>query len=192
MPQDINLALNNSLLVFLIILFFSVSACSSTGGTQTFIPQPVESGMTVVYLYRPTVISNAVYSPDLYINKEYKISIENGKNSRLLLSPGDNIFELETDRAFSGLTSLSLNLAPGTTYYLRLDTSLRIENDTNYKPYQRNFILVKVDEKSAIKQIIKCCMKENENTTNISENLPSTEIHRDEFSVDKTQNPFSH
>lgn len=192
MPRDISSALNNSLLIILTICFFSITACSTTGDKNIFIPYPAEPAMAAVYLYRPTVISNAIYTPDLYINGEYKFTTQSGKNTRLLLNPGEYTFELETNKQFSGLTRLSLNLVSGTTYFIRMDTTLKIDSATNYKPYQRSFSLVEIDAISAISDISKCCMKEDDNTSNITEKSSSGETRRDEFSVDKTQNPFSH
>lgn len=120
------------------------------------------------------------------------MTIKNGKNSRLILNPGENKLEIDPDGNYSGLTTLTLHLKPGTTHYIRVDTTLKINHAVSYEPYQRSFNLINVEEQLAINQISNCCMASIKNT---SENpvTESVEQHpKDEFSVDKTQNPFSH
>lgn len=184
--------MNKFLLFFLTISFFYLAACNAKGGTNTFTPRAAKPEQVIVYLYRPAVMSNAIYSPSLYINGEFKHSIKNGENTRLSLNAGEYIFELEPNKNYSSLTRLSLNLNSGTTYFLRVDTSLKIEKTTDYKPYQRIFNLINVDENIAINQITECCMNENKKKTDTSEASLLTKKTRDGFSVDKTQNPFSH
>lgn len=169
-----------------------LSACSTTNSKKnTFTPQIAASNQVVIYIYRPSVMSNAIYSPDLYINNEFKLSIKNGKHSRLSLMPGEYKFELEPDKNYAGSTSLSLNLNTGTTYFIRVDTSLKIESATSYKPYQRSFNLIKIDEKLAVNEIAKCCVIKSKKITPSEINTIIKEPD-DGFSVDKTQNPFSH
>jgi len=146
----------------------------------------------MVYIYRPFATSNAMYSPDLYLNDEFKLSIKNGKNVGFTLPPGDYKFELEPDKNYSGLTSLSVNLSAGSTVFIRVDTSLKIDSAPTYKPYQRSFNLTRVDEKQAKKEIAECCMTNNINSKTEQETKTVTKQNEEGFSVDKTQNPFSH
>ena len=178
----------NSLLIHL----FFLAACSTTNNVKPFTPQLAADNQAIVYFYRPFATSNAIYSPDLYINDEFKLPIKNGKNTHFTLPPGQYNFELEPDKNYSGITRLSLNLNAGNIYFIRVDTSLKIKSAPAYEPYQRSFNLTKVDQQLAVKEITECCM-----TTNIKSNTDqqtNTVKKQNEqgFSVDKTQNPFSH
>ena len=176
----------------LLISLLCLAACNATHEVRYFTPEPASDDMAVVYIYRPFVMSNAIYSPELFVNGEYKLSVKNGKSSRITLSPGEYMFEVEPDNNYSGLTRTSLTLTAGKTYFLRLDTSLKIISATTYQPYQRNYNLIMIDEKLATDQIQQCCLAKQSSST--KQGSPSeVEKHSiDGFSVDKTQNPFSH
>ncbi len=176
----------------LLIHLFVLTACSTTDNVKLFTPQIAADNQAVVYIYRPFVTANMMYSPDLYINDEFKLSIKNGKKTPLLLAPGEYKFELEADKNDSALSRFSLNLSAGSTSFIRVDTSLKIKSALTYEPYQRSFKLTKVDQELAVKEITECCM-----TANIKSNTDQqTNIEKKQneqgFSVDKTQNPFSH
>ena len=99
---------------FLLIHLFVLTACSTTDNVKLFTSQIAADNQAVVYIYRPFVTSNMMYSPDLYINDEFKLSIKNGKNTPLLLAPGENKFELE---AKSKITQFKkLKVAETTNY----------------------------------------------------------------------------
>lgn len=106
--------------------------------------------------------------------------------------PGVSNLELEPGGHYTGLTSLAINLAPGRNHYIRVDTSLKINNSVGYEPYQRSFYLVIVDEKLAIEEIAKCCASKVKSGAESTETQTPIQKTDDGFSVDKTQNPFSH
>ena len=160
--------------------------------TATFMPVVTEPGRVVIYIYRPPAMSNAVYSPDLYINDKFERSIKNGSNIRLSLKPDEYKFEIEPDKNYSGLSSLSLNLSAGAICFIRIDTAIKIVNSINYEPYKRSFNLIKVEEQMAVKEIAECCSRKNKKTADNSEIKPIEKTSNKGFSVDKTQNPFSH
>ena len=138
-------------------------------------------------------MANATYSPELYVDDELKFFIKNGKNTRLILSPGEHVFEIAPDENYSGLTKLRLNLSSGNTYYLRVDTSLQINNNAaTYQPYHRSFDLVETETVLATEQITKCCSNKEKTTNLPAEIKPISKEAADGFSVEKTQNPFSH
>lgn len=177
--------------ILLLISLLYLSACNTIDEVRSFTPEPADNDMTVVYIYRPAVMSNAIYSPELFVNGEYRLSIKNGKSSRITLTPGEYTFELEPDKNYSGSTQLALTLTAAQTYYLRLDTSLKIISATTYSPYQRVYNLLTIDETTAIDQIEQCCLAKHSPAPLASppeEEKPAL----DGFSVDKTQNPFSH
>ncbi len=181
----------NPKLPLLTCIFFLV-ACGASHETKTFTPHNATNDNAIVYLYRPAVMSNAIYSPDLFVNKEYKLPIKNGRQTMMILAPGQTLFEIDPDKNYSGQTELLLVLEAGNSYFIRVDTSLKIKNSTSYEPYQRSFDIKSVDEKSAISQIEQCCLSNKVNVNkdvSISEKESSSD---DGFSVDKTQNPFSH
>ncbi len=123
-------------------------ACGASHETKTFTPRHAHNDNAIVYLYRPSVMSNAIYSPDLFVNKEYKLPIKNGHKTIMVLAPGKTLFEIEPDKNYSGQTELRLILEAGNSYFIRVGTSLKIKNSTSYEPYQRSFDLKSVDEKS--------------------------------------------
>jgi hypothetical protein len=184
----------NSLLlnVFLTFCAIFISACSAAENTKTFIPETADADLAIVYLYRPVVMSNAIYSPGLYVNGELKLSIKNGQSARLTLAPGEVTFEIEPDKNYPGLTRLTLDLTAGSSYFIRVDSTLKIEHAASYEPYRRSFNLTRIDDEFAIRQIAACCVDE-ESKTNTVPDSPSTTINTDDgFSVNKTQNPFAH
>ena len=176
----------------LLIHLFVLTACSTTNNVKLFTPQIAADNQAVVYIYRPSAISNMMYSPDLYINNEFKLSIKNGKKTPLLLTPGEYKFELEAEKNDSALNLFSLNLSAGSTTFIRVDTSLKIKSAVTYEPYQRSFKLTRVDEQRAKKEIAECCMVENRKSKTSQETTTVKKQTEDGFSVDKTQNPFSH
>ena len=183
---------NFILKITFIIGVFYLPACSATKGAATFTPITAEADQVVVYIYRPLVLSNAMYSPDLYVNDKFILSIQNGNNIRLSLKPGEYKFEIEPDKNYSGLTTLSRNLDAGTAYFIRVGTSLTIRSSTNYEPYKRSFDLIMVEEKTAGNEIAECCVTKNKKVANKSEIELIKKESNDGFFVDKTQNPFSH
>jgi capsule polysaccharide modification protein KpsS len=137
-------------------------------------------------------MSNAIYSPDLYVNGELKLSIKNGQVSRLALPVGEATIEIAPDEHYSDVNQLTLNLMAGTTYFIRVDTTLKIEDTPAYEPYFRSFSLVSIDDKMAINEIAECCAGKNRKTKDTAESAAKVIKTDDSFSVDKTQNPFSH
>ncbi len=176
----------------LLICLFFLAACSTTSNEKPFTAQPAADNQVVVYFYRPAAMSNAIYSPDLYINDEFKLPIKNGKNIHFTLPPGQYKFELAPDKNYSGITSLSLNLNAASTTFIRVDTSLKIKNTPKYEPYQRSFNLTEVEKQLAVKEIAECCMLENTKSKTDQETKTDIKQKDEGFSVDKTQNPFSH
>ena len=96
--------------ITLIIGVFYLPACSTTSSSATFSPVTAEEDQALVYIYRPSVMSNAMYSPDLYINDKFKFTVKNGNNVGLSLKPDEYKFEVAPDKNYSGRTTLSVNL----------------------------------------------------------------------------------
>ena len=99
---------------------------------------------------------------------------------------------LKPDKNFYGSPSLLLNLSANSTYFVRVNTSLKIKSALTYEPYQRSFNLSRVDEQQAVKEITECCMATDiKSNTDQERNIEKTQTEEG-FSVDKTLNPFSH
>ena len=175
-----------------------LTACSTQQTTNSFTPVLAPADQAAVYIYRPLSTTNAFYSPDLYINDEFRYSIKSSKKTRLLLDAGETVFEIEPDKKYAGVTRLSTTLDPGDTYYLRIDTSLKIKSTVGYEPYERGFSLIEVADQQAIEEISQCCHSaSSRNTGDDSQsgsNPSADETGKSDtgFNVDKTQNPFSH
>ena len=176
--------------ISIIALLGTLSACGTTGKGR-FTPVQVNDEQSVLYIYRPSSVSNAVYSPDIFINGEVWLSIKNAKSRHLTLNPGQYRIEIEPDKKYAGTTSISLDLDAGKIVYLRVDTKLEIKYSVKYEPYQRSFSLIEIDAPLAITQIAECCTDGSTKETS-GEQETGAENKKDEFSVDKTQNPFSH
>ena len=181
-----------NIIISLLIYLFFLAACSTTKNAKLFTPKIAKDNQALIYIYRPFATSNAIYSPDLYINDEFKLSIKNEINARFTLPPGDYKFELEPDKNYSGRPRLSLNLSANNTYFVRVDTSLKIKSALTYQPYQRSFNLTRVDEQLAVKEIAECCMVTDIKSNTDQETRTMKTQTEEGFSIDKTQNPFSH
>jgi hypothetical protein len=184
---------NIKTVLLLLSFLFVASACGTSENVKSFSPAAPQAGQASVYIYRPLSMSNALYSPDLYINGEFRLSIKADHNTLLTLPPGNTILELSPDEHYTGQTRIELELEAGKIYFIRISSGLKM-NDAptgDYTPYARSFNLVRTDEKLARNQIAECCASD---TTNIIDKLEeiTDQPNSDTFSVDKTQNPFSH
>lgn len=168
------------------------AACSTNSRTATFTPVTAKPDQAVIYIYRPSVMSNALYSPGIKVDGEFKLYAKNGTSSQLSLTPGEHIFEFQADKNYTGLLPVALSLEAGSIAYLRVSTSLKIEKSIGYEPYARSFVLTPVDEVTAVREITECCVDKPEKSEESNETNHLEENDSDGFSVDKTQNPFSH
>ena len=137
-------------------------------------------------------MANAIYSPDLYINEEFKLSLKSSSNTRVNLPTGEYTFEIEPDKNYDGKTRITLRLTAGDTYYLRVDSAIQLNDSALYKPYERSFDLTAVEPDLATRQISNCCINGKKLTDDATEMKPERQEPNDGFSVNKTQNPFSH
>jgi len=137
-------------------------------------------------------MANSLYSPGLLVNDAFKLYAKNGLNSPISLKPGEYIFAFQNEKKYSELSPLSLILKAGAVYFVRIDTSLKISDSAHYEPYARNFTLSQIDESQASREIAECCMNITKKPNHKQQKKPSENDSSDGFSVDKTQNPFSH
>ena len=109
----------------------------------------------------------------------------------MLLTPGKTIFNLAADAHYTDSSQIELELVAGKTYYLRVSTQLKIANSSDYQPYQRIFRIKTVTDEIAQNEISDCCTSKNDSIT-MPEITTTEPSNSESFSVDKTQNPFSH
>ncbi len=193
MLQDTNSVLNKFFSALLLLLCgVFLSACASPKKDPVFNPPQAKTDQAIVYIYRPNKMTNAMYSPGLTIDGEFRLYVKNGMNSQLRLTPGEHLFAFQNDRDYSELKPLSLIYKPGSNYFIRVDPSLKINHKTTYEPYLRSFHLTAIDQAQAVKEITECCMNNSTENTNRKTFTPDKKKTGDGFSVDKTQNPFSH
>lgn len=182
--------INTTLKLAITLCLLFLSACNASHNIIPFTAEAADPEQAAVYVYRPSAMPNAMYSPDLYINDEFRLSIKNGTNTRLTLAPGEYKFSLQFENNFADNDGFSLTLEKGKNYYIAINTSLKIKSAINYEPYRRSFNLVNVDESRAINEIADCCIntKQKASTETVTDKKTATQG----FSIDKTQNPFSH
>jgi len=174
--------------LFVFLCSAALTACSNTKTSAVFTPEHSSDTETIVYIYRPGKMANAMYSPDLYINNEYRAPIKNGSYYHFTLTPGQYSFRLEGKDKISGNRLDKKILLADTVYYYRVNSTLMLNASSSYQPYQRGFTLLPVETISAENQIAECCLNKDLSTM-VKENSSGS---NSSFSVDKTQNPFSH
>ena len=198
MPPATSYVLNKLSLLLPVFLLPALSACSTSPKAQ-FRPLPVEAGKASVYVYRPKHFSNALYAPELFINDAFRLQIKNGRMVHFSLPAGQTRFELQSDYSTTGNSQISLDLQPAKTYFIRIDTSLALDDSASYKPYRRGFILLEVPATRATGEIAECCQPSGttgDKTSSDSEHGDAGETTQkpaaSRFSTEKTSNPFSH
>lgn len=173
------------------ILF--LSACNAPMQVMKFKPGAIDAGMSAVILYRPGVMSNAIYSPQLYVDDSLRTAIKNRRVITLQLVPGEHVLDIDREDDYQGETRIPLTVDAGRYYYFRVDTALRLNPSSSYQPYLRRFDLQVVSSETAISEITACCMNRPVKSDKMEETSIEKEREPDTgFSVEKTQNPFSH
>lgn len=171
-------------LVFFFVLL-SASACANKASTFVAAPQHADKG-SVVYIYRPSSTSNFMMSPSVVIDGNDKFQIGSGDYRYVYLQAGDHRIGLNpTDQYFTDPAKI-LSVENGKSYFLRVSTSLKFEPE---KMNTRRFRMDLVDEADAMSEIA---------GTEYAGPQPQSADREteqgqggDQFSVDKTQDPFA-
>ena len=87
--------MNNLILTAYLSLMLSTLTACSTSGHGTFVPNHANDNQSIIYLYRPGAMSNAMHSPEILINDEVKFSIKNTSKRHLTLEPGKYKIEID-------------------------------------------------------------------------------------------------
>jgi len=142
-----------------------------------------------------------MYSPDLLIDGETRTAVKAGNKYMFRIAPGKHDIALALNDGFSGEAVFELTALAGSAYYLRVDTSLELQQGTaGYSPYARSFDLVSIEHNVAIEQITECCSleakdtgKEKSEVVKGDKGASAAEPNTPQgFSTDKTANPFGH
>ena len=175
------------------LLMVFVSACASNKSNFVEV-KPASESETALYIYRPYSMSNIMISPEIVIDGEKISEIKNSSHHYFLLPQGKHTVELDIEERYSGVQKAEVNLQQDKTVYLRVNTSLKFEQN---KPYSRSFSLQVIDKESALTEIKETeyadKKKGNKREASINEKDISSEnsVIKDQFSIHKTRNPFS-
>lgn len=171
--------------LFFVFVLLSASACSNKASTFVAAPEDADRG-SVVYIYRPASTTNFMMSPKVIIDGNEKFQIGSGDYRYVYLKAGDHMIGLNpTDQYFTD-PAIRLSVPSGKSYYLRVSTSLKFEPD---KMNTRRFWLELVDETDALSEIADTEYAGPKTQTEVRE--AGRDQGGDQFSVDKTQDPFA-
>lgn len=174
--------------VHLLPFIFLLSSCSYNKPTFVALTPSIEDE-SIVYIYRPSSLSNAVISPMLKINGEENIEISNNSYSYVQLAADKYIFKLDLSKRYIGNTEIELDIKPQRTYFLKISTSLKFEKN---KPYTRRFDIKQHHKDIALTEIKNIpYVGENKNQTTKKSSSITEKTKESQFSIDKTRNPFS-
>lgn len=182
--------------IFLLLLLAAIFVVACTSNKKAFVPvkASTEKG-SVVYVYRPAKAANIMLTPDLYIAGVEKISIGSGMCKKIHLSPGVYAVLLKAIKSNTEAVEYELKIIKGQVHYLRVNASMKFEVGHTYQPYQRWFDLKTVSSEKALQEMSGCKdMDEQVKKKKKTVSVDGKPIEEEEavFSIDRTNNPFSH
>lgn len=191
---------------FLLLMLVAglIAACNSS--KDIFVPvepQPssgkgvadkdVAEKRSVVYVYRPAKVANIMLTPDINIAGVNTIAMANGTYKKVYLSPGIYAVRLQPIEGSTEAVEYDLEVGKAKVHFLRVDALMSINaGQQGYQPYQRRFELVDVPARQAIKEIDDCTDLDVVEKKKAAIKSERESADDGGFSVDKTQNPFSH
>ncbi len=184
-----------SVSIRLSLLLFLIVSCSAKN-TSFVEVEPDLSADSVIYIYRSDSMSNIMVNPTVLIDGEKQQVIKNKSHFYVVIAEGKHEVELQLADRYAGVQKLSLDLLPGGGSYLRVNTSLKFEQN---KPYSRSFNIERIDREIAVNEINKTSyigqVDDKGIDTKLEEKTISTESDmesgKDQFSISKNRNPFS-
>lgn len=172
------------------LVLLSLSACSNT--KPVFIAQSATSpDQGMVYIYRPSSLSNIAISPPLEINQTQQLMVANNRHYSLPLPAGQHRFELKPGARYIGQHQVLQDIKAGEMVFLKVTTSIQFEKN---KPYTRRFDLEEVSAEIAQTEISQTTLIEKEKEVTSHQSVkepPEAGSESAEFSINKTRNPFS-
>lgn len=164
-----------------------LGACSNNQAVFVPAPQDADKG-SLVYIYRPSASSNFMMSPMVVIDGNEEFKIGGGDYRYIYLQPGKHAIGLAPTDKYSTREAVSLVVEPGANNYLRVKTSLKLDQDKTM--YTRTFWLEHVEEKTALDEIRHTDYSDPVDHQVAEKTVEDTAIHEG-FSVDKTRDPFA-
>ena len=153
-------------------------------------PNPVKG--SIVYVYRSSVIANAITSPALLLNGELVSEIKRDSYLYRYVVPGRYILSLDLGERYEGNKRIDLDVKSNQVYFIRVTSELRFEMN---KPYTRSFNLELVDSSIALDELAGIS-NGRESLSSFRKNKDQEEasgekIEDAQFSIESTRNPFS-
>lgn len=158
---------------------------------------------SVVYVYRQNSMANIMLSPKMRIDENQSIEIKNNSYQYVLLPYVENtgvdskthVFKIDVTDRYAGEHKLSVNIKSGESIYLRLSTTVKLENR---KGFNRSFNLEKMPRETALNEIKKTryigAINKQEDKNAGAKASESGSKSSDEgegrFSISKSRNPF--
>jgi len=175
-------------LVFLNVLTSCASTPSEFVGLET-----ANHTEAVIYIYRPASMSNILIDPEVLINNEKISDIKNDSYLTSVLPAGQYTVKLKLAERYAGKQSIDLKVGAAESVFLRVNTTLKFEMN---KPYSRSFSIERVDKEKALLEIQytqnAAIEKSSKKTKEVATDKNEEDVvHKDQFSIHKTRNPFS-
>ena len=173
-----------------VILLF-LMGCTSKHTVFDVIQPSSEKG-SIVYVYRPSAMANAMISPALLFNGELVTTLEDNSYLYRHVTPGLHVLNLDLGERYTGIKKIVLNVRPNEVYFIRMTSELRFEMN---KPYTRTFNLESVDSSTALNELASMSVKDKSKSSikggEVEVGVSSENIEDAQFSIENTRNPFS-
>ena len=177
--------------LFSSVLFLFLTACTPKHVVFEAMQPDSEKG-SIVYVYRPSAMANAMTSPALLLNGKMISELESGSYHYSHINPGQHIISLDLGERYEGNKTIVLDVKPDEVYFIRATTALHFEMN---RPYARFFNLELVESSIARQELTKIpvghqsqlSFKESE----VQGEAPAKESEEFQFSIENTRNPFS-
>jgi len=177
--------------LFSSVLFLFLTACTPKHVVFEAMQPDSEKG-SIVYVYRPSAMANAMTSPALLLNGKMISELESGSYHYSHINPGQHIISLDLGERYEGNKTIVLDVKPDEVYYIRATSDLRFQMN---KPYTRSFNLELVESSIAKRELTNIAVKRGSQlsfkVSDVQEESPAKEGEEFRFSIENTRNPFS-
>jgi hypothetical protein len=144
------------------LLALSLSGCT-TMGPQFTTAQPVSENEAMLYVYRPHTYAFIARIASIDVNGKRAVGLKNNGYAAIKLKPGeyeitqrwDEWLFLDHGKFDSRPLKATLNLAPGTTTYVRLTANVQFESTYTNRYVHSKWELTKMSETHALLELEK-------------------------------------
>lgn len=181
----------------IVLVFFSMLVSCASAPLAFIELQPENKTDAVIYIYRPASMSNVLVEPEVLVNNEKIAEIKNDSYLTKSLPAGEYTVKLKLAERYAGKQTIDFKVEAAESVFLRINTTLKFEMN---KPYSRSFSIERVDKESALAEIKltqNAANKKNSKQNKQYEDKNSTNkneeegARKDQFSIEKTRNPFA-